>query len=99
MSKKALTTVQAQNGSSEKDSKGMKEAKENKKIEFKTPTKVVKRDGRIENFEASRIEVAITRCFKSLNRSNFDAQKITKQIVNIVSAKFEQPTGGACKDA
>ena len=92
MSKKALTTVQAQNGSSEKDSKGMKEAKENKKIEFKTPTKVVKRDGRIENFEASRIEVAITRCFKSLNRSNFDAQKITKQIVNIVSAKFEQPT-------
>jgi ribonucleoside-diphosphate reductase alpha chain len=92
MSKKALTTVEAQKGSSEKDPKAMKETKESKKIEFKTPTKVVKRDGRIENFEASRIEVAITRCFKSLNRTNFDAQKITKQIVNIVSAKFEQPT-------
>lgn len=92
MSKKALTTVGEQNGSAAKDPKEMKKTAESKKIEFKTPTKVVKRDGRIENFEASRIEVAITRCFKGLNRSNFDAQKLTKQIVNIVSAKFEQPT-------
>ena len=92
MSKKALTTVEGKNGSSSKDPAPMKDTTESKKIEFKVPTKVVKRDGRIENFEASRIEVAITRCFKGLNRTNFDAQKITKQIVNIVSAKFEQPT-------
>ena len=92
MSKKTLTTKGEQNGSSSNGSQAVKKDLESKKIEFKTPTKVVKRDGRIENFEASRIEVAITRCFKGLNRTNFDAQKITKQIVNIVSAKFEQPT-------
>ncbi|MCG8308605.1 MAG: ATP cone domain-containing protein [Cytophagales bacterium] len=92
MSKKPLTTLKEQNGSAPKDPKIVKKTTETKKIEFKTPSKVVKRDGRIENFEASRIEVAITRCFRGLNRTNFDAQKITKQIVNIVSAKFEQPT-------
>lgn len=63
-----------------------------KKIEFKVPTKIVKRDGRIETFEPTRIEAAIARCFKSLDRENFDAEKITRQIVNIVSAKFEQPS-------
>jgi ribonucleoside-triphosphate reductase len=93
MSKKALTTVdEKKNGSNAQDPKAMKKGTETKKVVYKTPTKVVKRDGRIENFEASRIEVAITRCFKGLNRTNFDAKKITEQIVNIVSAKFEQPT-------
>ncbi len=92
MSKKTLTTVEGKNGAAEKKSKAMDKANEKKKIEFKEPTKVIKRDGRIENFESTRIEVAITRCFKGLGRTNFDAQKITKQIVNIVSAKFEQPT-------
>jgi len=93
MSKKALTTVEERkNGSAAQDPKDMKKSTETKKVVYKTPTKVVKRDGRIENFEASRIEVAITRCFKGLNRTNFDAKKITEQIVNIVSAKFEQPT-------
>lgn len=92
MSKKALTTVEAENGSKVKDTNGADKSTEIKKIVYKTPTKIVKRDGRIENFEASRIEVALTRCFKGLNRTNFDAKKITEQIVNIVSAKFEQPT-------
>jgi ribonucleoside-diphosphate reductase alpha chain len=92
MSKKALTTVEEQNESAAQDSNTVKKNTESKKIEYKTPTKIVKRDGRIENFEASRIEVALTRCFKGLNRTNFDAKKITEQIVNIVSAKFEQPT-------
>ncbi|MCK5705789.1 MAG: hypothetical protein KAI29_31785, partial [Cyclobacteriaceae bacterium] len=91
MSKKTLATVEA-NGTAKKDSTAMNKPAEKKKIEFKEPTKVVKRDGRIENFEATRIEVALTRCFKGLERTNFDAQKITQQIVNIVSAKFEQPT-------
>lgn len=92
MSKKALTTVEEQNGSAVKNSEVAKANTEDKKIVYKTPTKIVKRDGRIENFEASRIEVALTRCFKSLHRTNFDAKKLTEQIVNIVSAKFEQPT-------
>ncbi len=92
MSKKALTTVEEQNGSATKKSEVAKTNTDEKKIVYKTPTKIVKRDGRIENFEASRIEVALTRCFKGLNRTNFDAKKLTDQIVNIVSAKFEQPT-------
>lgn len=92
MTKKTLNTVQEANGASKNDSKAMTKTSAKKKIEFKEPTKVVKRDGRIENFEATRIEVALTRCFKGLDRTNFDAQKITKQIINIVSAKFEQPT-------
>jgi actin-like ATPase involved in cell morphogenesis len=76
MSKKALTTVdEKKNGSNAQDPKAMKKGTETKKVVYKTPTKVVKRDGRIENFEASRIEVAITRCFKGLNRTNFDAKK------------------------
>jgi len=92
MNKKALTPVDEKNEAAKMDSKAIKKTVAKKKIEFKEPSKVVKRDGRIENFEATRIEVAITRCFKSLDRTNFDAQKITKQIVNIVSAKYEQPT-------
>lgn len=92
MSKKALTTVEEQKESATKGSDSMKKTTSKKKIEYKMPIKVIKRDGRIENFEPSRIEVALTRCFKGLGRDNFDAQKITKQIINIVSAKFEQPT-------
>jgi ribonucleoside-diphosphate reductase alpha chain len=92
MSKKALTTVEGKNGAATKDPKAVKKNTEARKIEYKTPTKVVKRDGRIADFDASRIESAITRCFKGLDRTSFDAQKITEQIVNIVSAKFEQPT-------
>jgi ribonucleoside-triphosphate reductase (thioredoxin) len=92
MSKKALTTAEAENGLKVKNTDAADKSTEIKKIVYKTPTKIVKRDGRIENFEASRIEVALTRCFKGLNRTNFDAKKITEQIVNIVSAKFEQPT-------
>ncbi len=92
MSKKTLNTVEKPNGVAKEDAESMNKPVEKKKIEFKEPTRVVKRDGRIENFESTRIEVAITRCFKGLGRENFDAQKITKQIVNIVSAKFEQPT-------
>lgn len=58
----------------------------------KVPAMIVKRDGRIVEFEAERIKNAITRCFKGLNRTRFDADRITRQVVNIISAKFEQPS-------
>ncbi len=89
MSKKTLATVEK-----EKADKGSttEKSSETKKIEFKEPTKIVKRDGRIMQFDSERIQNAIQKCFNGLNRKNFDAEKITKQIVNIVSAKFEQPT-------
>jgi ribonucleoside-diphosphate reductase alpha chain len=58
----------------------------------KVPAKIMKRDGRVTDFDSERIKNAIVRCFKSLERSNYDAEKITEQVVNIVSAKFEEPS-------
>jgi len=92
MSKNTLTTMEKKNGSHPKATQVMETPTENKTVQFKTPTKVVKRDGRIADFDAERINNALTRCFKGLNRTKFDSDKLTKQIVNIVSAKFEQPT-------
>ncbi len=92
MSKNSLHKVGGENGAAAKKTKEEKKTAARQKVEYKKPVKVVKRDGRIVDFDEERIKVAITRCFKGLNRTNFDADKITKQIVNIVSAKFEQPT-------
>jgi ribonucleoside-diphosphate reductase alpha chain len=84
--------MENKNGSHPKATQVMEKPAENKTVQFKSPTKVVKRDGRIADFDAERINNALTRCFKGLNRTKFDSDKLTKQIVNIVSAKFEQPT-------
>ncbi len=92
MKKNTLTTMENKNGSQPKATQVMENPAENKTVQFKSPTKVVKRDGRIADFDAERINNALTRCFKGLNRTKFDSEKLTKQIVNIVSAKFEQPT-------
>lgn len=57
------------------------------------PTAIVKRDGRITEFDAKRIENAISRCFASLvvpPRST--PREITNQVVNVVAAKYTQPT-------
>jgi ribonucleoside-triphosphate reductase (thioredoxin) len=62
------------------------------KAEHRIPTRIVKRDGRIVDFDAERIKNAVTRCFKGLNRTRFDADRITRQVVNIIAAKFEQPS-------
>ena len=92
MSKNSLHKVGGENGTAARKTKEKEKTTPKQKVEYKKPVKVIKRDGRIVDFDEERIKVAITRCFKGLNRTNFDADKITKQIVNIVSAKFEQPT-------
>jgi ribonucleoside-diphosphate reductase alpha chain len=57
------------------------------------PTAIVKRDGRVVAFDSERIEHAINKCFASLGYkppvSSFD---LTQQVVNIISAKYRQPT-------
>lgn len=57
------------------------------------PTAIIKRDGRVVPFEADLIENAINRCFAGLGYkpkiSSFD---LTQQVVNIISAKYQQPT-------
>lgn len=60
--------------------------------EIKTPKQIVKRDGRTVPFEVQRIENAITKCFKAAGKTKFDAAKITEQVINIVSARYEVPT-------
>lgn len=56
------------------------------------PEQIVKRDGRTVNFERKRIENAIAKCFKAAGKKSVDASKITGQVINIVSAKYEVPT-------
>ncbi len=61
--------------------------------EIHVPETIVKRDGRIVPFEAGRIESALQRCFLDLNRvPTVSVSDLTAQVVNIVSAKYLQPT-------
>lgn len=70
--------------------------KEKKKIEVVAPKEVVKRDGRKVEFDIKRIENAIYRCFRSVDKSEETSEKLANeladQVYNIVSAKFEVPT-------
>ncbi len=96
MSKKTLNTDEQDVAVKDKSNLRGKQKKRRvpskRKVEFKAPTKIVKRDGRVMDFDSGRIQHALTKCFNSLDRTNFDAEKLTKQVVNIVSAKFEQPS-------
>jgi len=57
------------------------------------PGAILKRDGRLVPFEAERIENAIAKCFGSLGyKPGVSAFDLTQQVVNIVSAKYTQPT-------
>ena len=57
------------------------------------PKTIIKRDGRIVPFEAERIETALTRCFNSLGRKpGTPVAVLTQQAVNIIAAKFAQPS-------
>lgn len=52
------------------------------------PTTILKRDGRRMEFDADRIERAITRCFQSFDRvPNTPVSELTRRVVNIVAAK------------
>src|SRR5690606_25414178 len=73
--------------------------KRSEKMNIKIPETIVKRDGRVVPFEIERIEKALERCFKSLDRSPAkDIKKITREVVNIVSAKYERPSVEAVQD-
>jgi anaerobic ribonucleoside-triphosphate reductase len=56
--------------------------------------KIKKRDGRLDNFETSKISLAIERCFKNgLQSTDEEAQvasiKVSKAVVNILNKKTE----------
>jgi ribonucleoside-diphosphate reductase alpha chain len=57
------------------------------------PANVVKRDGRVVSFDISRIEIALQKCFASVGHKPVTPiADLAKQVVNIVGARFEQPT-------
>lgn len=57
------------------------------------PATIIKRDGRVVAFDAERIENALVKCFNSLNRTpTASAHDLTVQVVNIVAAKYAEPT-------
>lgn len=57
------------------------------------PATIVKRDGRVVQFNPKLIETAITKCFNSLGKKpQKPISDITAEVVNIVSAKYFQPS-------
>jgi ribonucleoside-triphosphate reductase (thioredoxin) len=52
------------------------------------PTEIVKRDGRVVEFDVSRIEHAITRCFASIGRTpHTPVAELAQRAVNIMAAQ------------
>ena len=57
------------------------------------PETIIKRDGRIVEFNVTRIEKAVARCFSSLIvPPRTSARVIAEQAANVVAAKYTQPT-------
>lgn len=64
-----------------------------KKIEIKVPDKIVKRDGRIVNFEVNKIERAINLCFENINITpGTPVNELVNRAVNVIFAKYSQPS-------
>jgi len=86
-----LEQKQAESGSKEKKSETVES-----KVNVNVPVEIVKRDGRKVPFDIKRIENAIFRCFRSLDRPEQKAEKkaheLANQALNIVSAKYDVPT-------
>lgn len=57
------------------------------------PSKIVKRDGRIVDFDIAKIENAINKCFTGLNRTPVvPVADLARQVVNIVAVKYSEPS-------
>ena len=68
-------------------------------FKVKVPEQIVKRDGRIVPFDVDLIEKALRRCYGSLeNEPKTPVTEITKQVVNVVAAKYDLPTVEGVQD-
>ena len=68
-------------------------------FKVKVPEQIVKRDGRIVPFDVDLIEKALRRCYSSLeNEPKTPVTEITKQVVNVVAAKYDLPTVEGVQD-
>jgi len=86
----------------EKSKKTSESKTKDKEPKVTAPVSVVKRDGRNEPFDLSRIESAIFRCFRGMERqeekSEKQARTIANKVYNIVSAKYDVPTVESIQD-
>jgi ribonucleoside-diphosphate reductase alpha chain len=86
------------NGRSPKPSKNGYEADS---VYFKVavPEQIVKRDGRIVDFDPERIEQALRRCYASLDdEPQTPVEEILHRVVNVVAAKYDLPTVEGVQD-
>ena len=62
-------------------------------FEMKMPQVIIKRDGREQDFDPSKIENAISKCFAELEtRPNLDIKDLVRSVINAVVAKYKVPT-------
>lgn len=67
--------------------------------EIVLPATIVKRDGRIVPFDMKLIENALAKCFVSLNHEpGTPVAELAQRVVNVVAAKYEQPTVEGVQD-
>ncbi len=70
-----------------------KTKKETKELVIEIPKTIIKRDGRTVPFELSKIEKAMTLCFKDLEKEpGTPVADLAKRVVNIIGAKYTRPT-------
>ncbi len=63
------------------------------------PKTIVKRDGRVVAFDITRIENAMAKCFARIGRTpRRPVAELARQAVNVVAAKYEQPTVEGVQD-
>ncbi|HBC73160.1 MAG: Ribonucleoside-triphosphate reductase [Candidatus Amesbacteria bacterium GW2011_GWB1_47_19] len=57
------------------------------------PEKIVKRDGRVMDFDPGKIELAIGKCFNSFGKQpQLGLAELTTLVMNAIAAKYKQPT-------
>jgi ribonucleoside-triphosphate reductase (thioredoxin) len=63
------------------------------------PKTIIKRDGRIVPFDASRIENALIKCFNSIGRKpSVSVEELVHQVINVIAAKYEEPSVEGVQD-
>ena len=71
-----------------------------KGVELNWPTRIIKRDGRIVDFDIAKIEVAMGKCFTELKTTPATpVAELAKRVVNIIAAKYKGPTVEQVQDA
>ncbi|MBT7781610.1 MAG: hypothetical protein HN741_01665, partial [Anaerolineae bacterium] len=66
--------------------------KKERSLPAEAPQSIIKRDGRKVDFDASRIETAITKCFNSIStKPEKTAGEFTDEVIDIVAVKYPNP--------